>query len=125
MLVLWRFSNTIGKEKSLAMTPEQIQEQAEKYIEDNYSDYYFKEMLEDIFIEGAKWMQEQEKWISVDDRLPKNFDNILCYLKNSHIVICTFHKKVKSFQVCHTLKEVTDNNPVTHWMPLPQPPKQD
>lgn len=39
------------------MTPEQIQEQAEKYANE----------YQDAFIEGAKWMQEQEKWISVED----------------------------------------------------------
>ena len=62
----------------------------------------------------------QPKWISVNDMLPeKDGKYIVCTAKGS--VYCTRFKaygKSGSFQ--------TDiNTHITHWMPLPEPPKDD
>jgi hypothetical protein len=59
------------------------------------------------------------KWISVKDRLPD--DSIpstfyLCYW-NGYIRVCKYWRTRKVFE--HRGKTVK----VTHWMPLPEPPK--
>lgn len=62
----------------------------------------------------------QPKWVSVNDMLPeKDGKYIVCTAKGS--VYCTRFKaygKSGSFQ--------TDiNTHITHWMPIPEPPKED
>ena len=59
------------------------------------------------------------EWISVEDRLPeKDGKYIVCTARGS--VYCTRFKaygKIGNFQ--------TDiNTHITHWMPLPEPPKE-
>ena len=61
------------------------------------------------------------EWISVQDRLPKNHTQVLCYFKyepEGPDIICenTYHKSGKW---------LSDGDKVTHWMPLPEPPKED
>ncbi len=73
-----------------------------------------------------------QKWISVKDRLPEKFKTVLIYCKN---------KTIRGGTVCHigscdngfwflARQAGTESFPdleweVTHWMPLPQPPKGD
>lgn len=63
------------------------------------------------------------QWISVKDRLPEKFINVLCWYpsKNygSNIVIDYLESDLGYF--AHQFKY----GELTHWMPLPQPPKGD
>lgn len=66
-------------------------------------------------------------WISVDDRLPEQESPVLIIIKHSHhnILQAAFDYRVGSegwydFQS----EEEVDFNVVTHWMPLPTPPKE-
>lgn len=63
----------------------------------------------------AEWQREQ--WISVKDRLPEYMDCAIIYTKNG-IVTESQHCGDGSF-----FSEPYTFNDVTHWMPLPQPPK--
>lgn len=78
-----------------------------------------------------KWLNKDEarafesdtndgsKWISVDDRLPDNDNRVIVYMpenRMSHIKIDT-DRLVKG-------RWVRWNTCVTHWMPLPEPPKE-
>ncbi len=82
------------------------------------------------------------KWISVKDRLPEDKQVVLVYSMNTYSV--TFEKLVKPaiFEIRHFHKEgegefgrywdsfrgdrITAFNwtHITHWMPLPEPPKE-
>ena len=56
-------------------------------------------------------------WISVKDRLPENGDRVLTY--NSFDGICTGrHLGDGRWRV-----KTSYPDPVTHWMPLPEPPE--
>lgn len=60
------------------------------------------------------------EWISVTERLPKSCGSYLVRYKQDHknlkeIQIIWFVKEKNEFEFFHDL--------VTHWMPLPQPPK--
>lgn len=77
-----------------------------------------KTLAEDIYSWVGKGEPVQE-WISVKDRLPdKNIPSqfYLCYW-NGYIRVCKYWRTRKVFELRG--KEVK----VTHWMPLPQPPK--
>ena len=67
------------------------------------------------------------KWISVKDRLPPNKDRYLCAgveavggrLHKAHVRI------LKLYYTWVSDWEDAENFVVTHWMPLPEPPKEE
>lgn len=56
------------------------------------------------------------KWISVTDRLPETNDSVLVLHKNRHV--CTNAWLKKAWWIDY------GRNPITHWMPFPEPPKE-
>lgn len=72
-------------------------------------------------------------WISVEDKLPRSMTNIvLVWLEHEELVGCIgfgHYEKYKGQEIWFNL----ENNEafsvrgykVTHWMPLPEPPKED
>lgn len=62
----------------------------------------------------------QGEWISVDDRLPKIYEDVLVYSKGEILMAyigCNgwyYYENVS-----------TDKFPVEYWMSLPQPPKNE
>ena len=79
----------------------------------------FTEYLADYLISNGVTVQE---WISVNDRLPEEKVNCIVYYKHAYcdnddywaIGICFYDGD--KFKMDWSYK-------VTHWMPLPQPPK--
>lgn len=66
-----------------------------------------KQNLNDI-CEGNK-----SEWISVEDKLPKSWEIVL---------VCTKHNTIE-MNMYSAIGGWKRNAPVTHWMPLPNPPK--
>ena len=67
-----------------------------------------------------------QKWISVKDSLPEKDSRVLVYFrsdKNEGIEDCYFSGMRNRFVLYHTFEEVPDGITITHWMPLPEPPK--
>ena len=79
----------------------------------------FKREIADYLISHGVTVQE---WVSVDDRLPEEKVNCIVHYKHAYcdnddywaIGICFYDGE--KFQMGLSYK-------VTHWMPLPQPPK--
>ena len=68
-----------------------------------------------------------QEWISVDDRLPEEGEYVLCVLKGFNyggkIQVCKF-VPADEFKNKPYFEHFRNGFPsVTHWMPLPQPPK--
>jgi hypothetical protein len=62
-------------------------------------------------------------WISVEDRLPDKEIYVLCHYQNEVIKpidVGFYSLLVKMWNVGYLKSGI-----VTHWMPLPEPPKQD
>ena len=63
------------------------------------------------------------QWISVDDRLPEEDGYYLCCIKSSlfpdRVYIDILECDKGSFEEGHIYTDT-----VTHWMPLPEPPKE-
>ena len=91
-----------------------------------YVDEVEAEVLADYLIANGVTVQE---WISVDDRLPEEGEYVLCVLKGFNyggkIQVCKFVPADK-FKDKPYFEHFRNGFPsVTHWMPIPQPPKGD
>ena len=68
-----------------------------------------------------------QEWISVDDRLPEEGEYVLCVLKGFNyggkIQVCKFVPADKFKDKPYFEHFRNGFPPVTHWMPLPHPPK--
>lgn len=62
------------------------------------------------------------KWIPVTERLPKHEDAVLCFIKNGQQDILQFDN-FENLWVGQQWRY--KRHAVTHWMPLPEPPKED
>ncbi len=85
----------------------------------------------------AKWIDDYasallarapraEGWISVEERLPTKFTSYLVWApksfpKNSYCVVAEFYDDNNTFYSESSDEPMED---VTHWMPLPEPPKE-
>ena len=70
------------------------------------------------------------EWISVKDKLPPNGDKLVLIVVNGKGKNLTFRNAVeianytsKDGWILETFPEL-ENMQVTHWMPLPEPPKE-
>lgn len=88
-------------------------------------EYVKNEMVASHLIANGVTVQE---WISVKDRLPEEGEYVLCVLKGFNyggkIQVCKFVPADK-FKDKPYFEHFRNGFPsVTHWMPLPEPPKE-
>ena len=63
----------------------------------------------------------KQEWISVKDALPEDEQTVLTIDTEREMQVCFYETAQKGvFQLFHGLVSVYN---ITHWMPLPQPPK--
>lgn len=76
------------------------------------------------FINRHESTESQSKWISVDDRLPENDDEVLVYNHRDGINLGEFDlEKVGPYnRGWQTYYDWAPHMSPTHWMPLPKPP---
>lgn len=67
---------------------------------------------------------DRQKWIAVAERLPKKSGAYLTFTKGVMMVM-DFSKKHGKFNAYDMFETAESAIPVTHWMPLPKPPKGD
>ena len=77
------------------------------------------DMLKQL-IDNAPAIEARERWISVEDRLPEESGHYCVMIKDA----------TRSTELYYSNSDKTwfDNDEeyaVTHWMPLPEPPKED
>ena len=103
-----------------------VELQLQADIADNISENgtQHREFIADLMIANGVTVQE---WISVTERLPEEGDYVLCVLKGFNyggkIQVCKFCPADK-FNEKPYFEHFRNGFPsVTHWMPLPQPPK--
>lgn len=64
---------------------------------------------------------ERSEWISVGERLPEEYGDVICYTAQGSIIQLVYNPKYRLFNVSFDNVECAMN--VTHWMPLPEAPK--
>jgi hypothetical protein len=76
-----------------------------------------KKYCEEDFIAGAEWADEHPHWISVEDELPPIGGIVLVAIPlGGELSVLPLSIKNESDFECLS--------GMTHWMPLPQPPKK-
>lgn len=123
------------------MTPEQIEQERAAfkawhketfgYLPKKYKDGTFMSSSradeaspQDMF-EGWLARAEQGGWISVEDRLPEESGRFLVRYENTseetpYTTIVRYNAENRTFRSLFLL--IDQENPITHWQPLPQPP---
>lgn len=94
------------------------EEAAKRYFDEDYPSRYCE-----AFEDGGKYVrdrltQPKTEWISVKDRLPEHPGFIIAHKTNGLVVGLHYNMSNK-----FTYGQLDQTSQVTHWMPLPQPPK--
>ena len=91
------------------------------------SDYLDDPIFKPLF-NAVEEYANQDKWISVKDQLPKTNCDVLVLKRNGRVFQMSYHAPFDSgkriFQWWGFGKWINQHSQVTHWMKLPNPPKQ-
>ncbi len=81
---------------------------------------------DDLIANGVTFANDKNdggKWTPTDERLPEHGDVVLCHHKHFDCqVICQWDKRSN---VWLDDKWTYGTGCITHWMPLPEPPKEE
>lgn len=98
----------------------------------NYCNRFNSKQLESITemiyelensIESAD-VQPVNQWISCKDKMPDDGVNVLIYTGNRMISLAWYDIDMGYFYICDSDYKYNSLD-VTHWQPLPEPPKED
>ena len=78
------------------------------------------EAVADYLLDSGVTVQE---WISVKDRLPEANVGVSVYTPRLKNIFEVFYKEDGKWEIVSYRGGEILNDEVTHWMPLPQPPK--
>ena len=82
---------------------------------------YFAERIADHLISHGVTVQE---WVSVDDRLPDYFTSVLVWCPGNKCIYAAYRNaRQEWYTFDDTIAGHVVVNMVTHWMPMPNPPK--
>lgn len=85
---------------------------------DDRLDYSFEDIADYLISHGVT----VQEWISVNDRLPEPWKPVLIYSRHDFCESALYIGVSGKWRVTWN-HEMLDADSVTHWMPLPQPPK--
>ena len=127
-------------------TPEKIKNGLECCISDTYGCYekcpYFNSLSNGVdcavkmHADALAYIKQLEacvpKWISVKDRLPEDDVDVIVYAVSNnggYTIVITFHThKLYGLNIegwAPPWQYFTISYTITHWMPLPEPPKEE
>ena len=68
-------------------------------------------------------VQSVNRWISCKDKMPEHGVTVLIYAGNHMIMLAWYDKDMEYFYICDSDYKYNPLD-VTHWQPLPEPPKE-
>ena len=74
------------------------------------------DIAEKLYKQGYR-KETQGEWISVEDSLPEKYETVLVFINTEN------YSFISTDFIWPSGKWYDQNTDVTHWMPLPQPPK--
>ena len=76
------------------------------------------------FADGVE--HAQPKWISVEDRLPEEFKRVLVNVRHKHNPKDGYREvEIRHWSTSYGWHMQDNYYEITHWMPLPEAPKED
>lgn len=81
---------------------------------------------EKVLSAAADMLEQDAKkasWISVKDRMPEDDATYLVYGRNGYGIVFAVYYGDGEWLTCDDLTNITRF--VTHWMPMPEPPKEN
>lgn len=87
-----------------------------------YEDYCV--LFDEIDTMPAADVQPVNQWISCKDKMPDDGVNVLIYTGNRMISLAWYDIDMGYFYICDSDYKYNSLD-VTHWQPLPEPPKED
>ena len=100
-----------------------VELQLQADIADNISENgtQHREFIADLMIANGVTVQE---WISVKDKLPDYFTSVLVWCPGNKCIYAAYRNtRQEWYTFDDTIAGHVVVNMVTHWMPMPQPPK--
>jgi hypothetical protein len=84
-----------------------------------YDEYEFEAVADDLISQGVT----VQEWIPVTERLPEAGEIVLCHMKYGEMYILQRDSHAYYGWAGDRISYATSC--VTHWMPLPEPPKEE
>ena len=82
---------------------------------------HYKGNADDWYIEACEYKARIPRWIPVTERLPEKRKWVLCLCMSNVIDVFRLEDNEWYHDPCH----IYFPHFVTHWMPLPEPPKEE
>ena len=105
----------------MSKTPEEMAEEFSNVFRSERKKTIAKKSWYTGFEEGLKYTSA--KWISVKDRLPEGGQVVLVIMPKGTVTLGGIRKKTQTWDVFLDVAIWTAEP--THWMPLPEPPKEE
>ena len=80
-------------------------------------------MIQDLRRENAELKARVPQWISVDDRLPEPFVSVLVHMPGEEPCPTVREGFISNDGIWQSAMFRREPGEVTHWKPMPQPPK--
>ena len=80
-------------------------------------------IIQDLRRENAKLRARVQEWISVDDRLPEPYVSVLVYMPGEKPCPTVRRGFISNDGIWQSAMFRREPGEVTHWQPMPQPPK--
>lgn len=101
----------------------QIEEEIDELTTELYEANHKKSVLDYRWLAKEAYnagYRKQSEWISVDERLPETNKKVLVCYSNGSMDIA---KYIRADGLEFWFEETNFTKTITHWMPLPKPPK--
>ena len=80
-------------------------------------------IIQDLRRENAELRARVPEWISVDDRLPEPFVSVLVHMPGEEPFPTVHEGFISNDGIWQSAMFRREPGDVTHWQPMPQPPK--
>ena len=80
-------------------------------------------IIQDLRRENAELRARVQEWISVDDRLPEPFVSVLVHMPGEKPFPTVHEGFISKDGIWQSAMFRREPGEVTHWQPMPQPPK--